>query len=139
MAYFFAYGFVSGGELAAWIMLQMGNPRMALFWVPIVGYYGTMFLYVLPPFLGLLHIMLSASSGGLDGESNVAHYTNDLILGAIIGSVIWIGTALIHWLFTERFLAHVETFIEVEDAEGAEDAEDDEGDQKSDEKKDADE
>ena len=114
MSYFFAYLIVSVVELVAWILFKMGNPGFALLWVPLVGFWGTIILYALPPIFALLHIILKTTAGGLDGTSTAAYYTNDLILGLIIGGILWVVHALIHILFTGRFVAHAATFLKKE-------------------------
>ena len=114
MSFFFAYLAVSVVELVAWILFKMGNPGLALLWVPLVGFWGSLILYAFPFVFALLHIILKTTGGGLDGTSTAAYYTNDLILGLIIGGVSWITHGLLHVLFTARFVAHAKTFLEAE-------------------------
>jgi len=131
-SFFFAYLIVSVIELVSWILFKMGNPGFALLWTPLVGYWGSIILYAFPVISAFLHIVLKVGSGGLGGTSTSAFYTNDLILGLIIGGISWIAHALIHILFTARYVAHAATFVKAEcvcDAEApeelGEDADDD--------------
>ena len=112
MAYFFAYLIVSVGELIAWILFKMGKPGFVLLWVPLIGLWGSIILYAAPPVFALLHIILKTTGGGLDGNTSAAYYTNDLILGLVLGGILWIVHSLLHILYTKRFVAHAATFME---------------------------
>lgn len=106
-AYFLGYLIVSVIELVGWILLKMGSPGLALMWTPLIGFWGSIILYVIPPLFAAFQLWFKASGGGLDGLSTAPAYTNALILGFVIGLISWIAHGLIHFLFTDRFVAHV--------------------------------
>merc|ERR1719203_1198327 len=107
MSYFFGYLIVSVIELVGWVLLKMGNAGLALMWTPLIGYWGSLILYLLPPLFAAFQLFFAVTSGGFDGVSTAFGYTNALVLGLIIGGISWLAHELIHFLFTDRFVAHV--------------------------------
>lgn len=105
-AQFLLYLIVSVVELVAWIVYMTGSAEFASLWIGLIGYWGSLIAYALPPIFALLHLLLV--TGGLSGVMTATNATNDLFL-MIVGFVLWVAHGLLHILFVPRFLAHTAT------------------------------
>jgi len=102
------YAVVSVVELVAWIVwMAAADGSFAKLWFGIVGYWGSLIAYVVPPVIALLHALLATGSGGLGGTAATVGFTHDLFL-LIAGAVVWIAAGLLHILFWPRFMAHID-------------------------------
>jgi hypothetical protein len=94
------YCLVSVIELIAWIFYLTGDLRFFTTWSSIVGYYGSVALYIFPWLSAMMHVLIamggnvSASPGG---------YVVFLI---VTGMLIWIINAAIHIAFVQRLQAY---------------------------------
>jgi len=108
-AQFIVFLAVSVIELVAWIVYMTGSAEFASLWIGLIGYWGSLTAYALPPIFAMLHLVLV--TGGLNGVMTAANATNDLFL-MIVGFIMWIAAGLLHILFVPRFLAHTATMGE---------------------------
>ena len=103
---FFLYLMISGTELMGYAMFQMGDPSLMMYMVPTIGFWGTIMFYPLPVMMALkdLHDM--------NWNSTLPFYTNDLILGVIVGATLHVVHSLVHIFYTTRFMNHATAFLE---------------------------
>jgi hypothetical protein len=102
---FVFYMVVSVVELVAWIVSMGGDYAFAKLWMGLIGYWGSLIAYVVPPVFAMLHALLA--SPNLAGSATAAGFTHDLFL-MIAGFTLWIAHGLLHILFVPRFIAHIE-------------------------------
>ena len=92
-------------ELIAWLLFSSGYPEFAYIWVPSLGYYGSMILYTVSPFMALFHATFAVLDGGLARDSDADGYANDIFL--ICGGFIqWGFSMTVHVMATQRFINH---------------------------------
>ena len=93
-------------EVIAWLLFSLGIlPQLIMIIEPTAAYWGSIILYGVPVLFVILHMTLAKESGGLAFDTYMPSYTNDLIL-MIIGLVFWVGEALMHIFYTQRFMKH---------------------------------
>jgi len=93
-------------EAICWLLFTLGIlPGLILLIEPTAAYWGSLVLYPVPVLFVILHMTLPTTSGGLAFDTYRASYTNDLIL-MILGLVFWVGEALMHIFYTQRFMKH---------------------------------
>jgi len=102
---FVFYMVVSVVELVAWIVFMTGDGAFAKLWMGLIGYWGSLIAYVVPPVFAMLHALLA--SPNLAGVATANGFTHDLFL-MIAGFTLWIAHGLLHILFVPRFIAHVD-------------------------------
>jgi hypothetical protein len=125
---FVFYMVVSVVELVAWIVFMTGDGEFAKLWIGVIGYWGSLIAYVIPPVIALLHALLDSGSGGLGGTATSNGFVHDLFL-LIGGAVVWIAAGLLHILFVPRFLAHIDAQVCVCSAEMPEEMAEDASDE----------
>merc|ERR1719163_1329924 len=82
-----------------------GDYAFAKLWMGLIGYWGSLIAYVVPPVFAMLHALLA--SPNLAGSATAAGFTHDLFL-MIAGFTLWIAHGLLHILFVPRFIAHID-------------------------------
>ena len=107
-ATFIAYLVVSFMELLAWVVFVFGHPQWLMIWAPTFGNWGSIIVYMIPVLLALLHLILPVANGGIEAESTKSGYANDIFL-IIGGGVMWIFHAVMHLMYTSRFMEHAKT------------------------------
>lgn len=109
MATFFLF-MISVTELVFWILWQVGQHQLndigKLIFV-LIGFWGILIGYAIPPIFALLHMIIAVGKGGLGGGDTLPGYTQDLFL-LIGGAVMWAGCGALHVLFVERFVNHMD-------------------------------
>lgn len=93
---FFGYLLVSLIELIAWIFYMLGEPGFFAFFASIVGYYGSLVLYVIPVMFAIMHIAITLK-GTITATPGA--YLVYLITG---GTLFWLINVFVHVYFTER-------------------------------------
>merc|ERR1711981_134942 len=78
-----------------------GEGEFFSIWVNIVGYWGSMTLYLLPPVFSVLQIAIT-----LEGRIQQAP-GNYCVFLTVMGLAMWMLNSWIHILFAERLAAHV--------------------------------
>ena len=75
-------------------------------WTPMVGYWGSTFLYTLSPIFALVHMAAPRAEGGLATVSYAEDYANDIFLMSV-GMLGWAFSTVTHLLYTDRYVAHI--------------------------------
>lgn len=104
---FFVYGLVSGAELVAWIMYMVGYNEFLGWWAPSYGWYGSVYLGLLPILFASFQLGFSGVTGGLDGNESVEFGRNAVFLLAM-GVIMWIQAASVHIIYGLRLQCHIE-------------------------------
>ena len=103
---FLFYLMVSVTEMVSWFVYLGGNGTFAAFYMGVVGYWGSIVLYMLPPLFALFHFAVPVSNGGISGALNAIDSGTDLFL-LIVGGGLWITHMVLHIMYVPRFVKHV--------------------------------
>jgi len=98
---FFNYLIVSAVELVAWIFYLLGQPYFFGWWVSIVGYYGSVVLYVIPVLFAIMHIAIT-----LNGTITATPGAYCVFLISI-GTFFWLLNAFVHIFYADKLLAQI--------------------------------
>lgn len=98
---FLGYLIVSVLEMVAWILYIVDMPAWFGWYVNIIGYYGAINLYLIPPIFSILHIALT-----LEGKITQTPGSYCVFL-TIIGVTMWLLNSFLHIFFAERLAAHI--------------------------------
>jgi hypothetical protein len=96
---FWAYLIVSVVEFVGWILYMVNEDVLITIWSPWVGYYGSLVLYALP------WIWAACQMGQL-ADPYRESYSN-AILHMIMHMVGWIFIGVVHILFNDNMMAHL--------------------------------
>jgi hypothetical protein len=103
-----SYFMVSFIELLAWFIYLIGDPGLMIFWTPVFGMWGGIILYILPWLFAIFHLTFDTNDGGIAVGQTSNGFNNDLFL-IVGGGFFWLYSLLVHFAFTNRFLAHAAT------------------------------
>lgn len=92
---------VSVAEMITWALYMTGEMAFFGWYVNIIGYYGSIVFYVMPPVFSLLYITVTLK-GRVD--QNPGAYAVWL---TIIGTAMWLLNSFLHIYFAERLAAHI--------------------------------
>jgi hypothetical protein len=98
---FFGYLIVSVIELIAWIFYIIGEPNFFAFYAGVVGYYGSLVMYVIPVMFAIMHIAITLK-GTITATPGA--YLIFLITG---GTFFWIVNLFVHVYFSEALQVEV--------------------------------
>jgi len=98
---FFAYLIVSVIELIGWIFYLTGSPDFFGMWVSIIGYYGSIVLYVVPVLFAIMHIAIT-----LNGTITATPGSYCVFLISI-GTAMWLLNAFVHAYFSDRLVVEI--------------------------------
>lgn len=105
--HFWVYGIVYVPEFIAWsLYIADEDPTWFGWWVPSVGYWGTIIFAALPVIFAIFQLGFPSSMGGLDGDQSVEFGFNSVFL-ITIGFAVWFQGAILHWVLTERLECYV--------------------------------
>ena len=103
---FLFYLLVSVTEMVAWFVYLEGDGMFAALYMGLVGYWGSIVLYILPWLFALFHFTAPVTNGGIAGAMGNLSTGTDLFM-LIGGFCFWIIHMALHIMFVPRFVNHV--------------------------------
>jgi len=88
-------------EFIAWLFYLGGDGEFYSVWVNIVGYWGSITIYLLPAVFSVLQIGIT-----LEGHVN-ASPGNYCVYLTVVGLAMWLLNSWLHILYADRLAAHV--------------------------------
>merc|ERR1719272_495959 len=104
---FFLILLVGVMEFVAWLLSIFGSHGFALFFSPIIAFYGVIFAYVFPVVLAFQGMGQPVVNGGLNKDSDAVDYANYMMLFTV-GWLHWMMSTIIHIMYSARFVAHAQ-------------------------------
>jgi len=96
---FFLYGFVSGVEFLGYMWMVGGDGTLLAEYAYPWGFWITLCLYWVPPFLFMMQLVNPPSNGGIEVELDADTYVMDYF-GLFFGFLLWIVMVLFKAFFT---------------------------------------
>jgi len=88
-------------EVIAWIFYLIGDPAFFGWYVNIMGYYGSIVFYILPPVFSIFYIAIT-----LEGRINQNPGAYAVFL-TVVGTAMWLLNSFLHIFYAERLAAHI--------------------------------
>jgi len=89
-------------EVIAWIFYLIGYDYAFFGWyVNIMGYYGSIVFYILPPVFSIFYIAIT-----LEGRINQNPGAYAVFL-TVVGTAMWLLNSFLHIFYAERLAAHI--------------------------------
>lgn len=96
---------IAGIELIAFGLYMTGSPELAYLYTPTIGFYGSVFGYVVSPMFALIYMTQARIWGGLEKKSYEADYTNSIFMCACGFLQLYVAVVS-HFLYTDRYVAY---------------------------------